>query len=474
LNKLRPYQKEIIDSARNELRQGKNRILCQLATGGGKTYIFCSIIKSAIDRGSKVLILTDRIELLYQAGGSLDSFGLLPENIEAGLYPELSGNLYVGMIETICRRLSEPEYKTFIKNLDLVIIDEAHIRSFTKIFKYLNEKTTVLGFTATPQRDGRTKHLSKEYEIIVKGVSINYLIENEYLSKPHYFGVEVDLSNIKKRGGDYDQKEVGESFSEQKLYIGVVENYEKLTPGKKSIVFSSSISSSEEICKEFQLKGYDVRHLDSTFTETERKYVLKWFHDSKDGILCNVGILTRGFDQPDIETVILYRATKSLPLYLQMVGRGSRSTLRKKDFYILDFGNNIQEHGFWHKERNWTLNMSKKNKPKEDAAPIKECPNCSAILPVSLRFCTECGFEFVKSQEEKEFALLQEMSYNEIKSEIYSGASFERIESIREAKGFKQGWAWRQIPIEKLEDYAKYKRYSSGWVFHQKKQRQDG
>src|SRR5690606_41971324 len=62
--------------------------------------------------------------------------------------------------------------------------------------------------------------------------------------------------------------------------------------------------------------------------------VLKWFADSPNGILCNVGILTRGFDQPDIEVVILYRATKSLPLFLQMVGRGSRTTPTKKDFYI--------------------------------------------------------------------------------------------------------------------------------------------
>lgn len=471
MNSLRPYQNQIIKDTKKSLISGNKRVITQLATGGGKTFIFCSIIKSALDKGSKVLILTDRIELLYQAGGSLDSFGLLPENIESGYYPDLSDSLYVGMIETIFRRLDRPEYNDFLNELDLIIIDECHIRNFSKIFDHIKDETTVLGFTATPERQGRKKHLSKEYTEIVEGVSINHLIENEFLSKPHYFGVEVDLSNIKKRGGDYDQKQMGDSFSKQKLYIGVVENYERLTPGKKTIVFSSSISSSKEICNEFEFKGYDVRHLDSNFTDLERKNTLSWFDKSENGILCNVGILTRGFDQPDIETVILYRATKSLPLYLQMIGRGSRVTKTKKDFYILDFGNNIQEHGFWHLDRDWTLEMPKERQKKEDAAPIKECPNCSALLPVSVNFCTECGFEFIKTQEEKEFAELKEMSYSQIKNEVKT-SDFKKLNDIQKAKGYKKTWIYHNLRTEKdLIEYAKYMGYHRKWVDHQLKNR---
>lgn len=469
---LRPYQISLIQSLRDELLSGKNRLIAQLATGGGKTFTFCSIIKSALSKRSRVLILTDRIELLSQAGGSLESFGLYPMNIEAGQYPDLEYDLHVAMVETLNRRVDQLDYIRYLDRLDLVIIDECHIRNFTKIFDHIRPETTVLGFTATPVRQGRKQHLSLEYQKIVEGVSIGELIQDGYLSKPHYFGVKTDLSSIGSKMGDYDQQQVAEMFTEQKLYIGVVENYEKLTPGKKAIVFSSNIQNSIEVAEEFELHGYPVKHLDSTFSKSEREDVLKWFADSPDGILCNVGILTRGFDQPDIEVVILYRATKSLPLVLQMIGRGSRTTTTKKDFYILDFGNNIQEHGFWHIDRPWTLAMPKKKKSKEEAPPVKECPKCSAILPASTRICTECGYEFQATAEEKEFAELVEMTYKDIQEEIDKGVSFERLEQVATVKGFKKGWMFHQLQTEQdLRDFAKYKGYKPGWVAHQLAQR---
>ena len=440
-----------------------------------KTFTFCSIIKSALSKRSRVLILTDRIELLSQAGGSLESFGLYPMNIEAGQYPDLEYDLHVAMVETLNRRVNGLEYIRYLDRLDLVIIDECHIRNFTKIFDHIRPETTVLGFTATPMRQGRKQHLSKEYQKIIEGVSIGELIQDGYLSTPHYYGVKADLSKIATKMGDYDQQQVAEMFTEQKLYIGVVENYEKLTPRKKAIVFSSNIQNSIEIAEEFARHGYPVRHLDSTFNKNEREAVLEWFDKSPNGILCNVGILTRGFDQPDIEVVILYRATKSLPLMLQMIGRGSRTTKTKKDFYILDFGNNIQEHGFWHIKRPWSLAMPKKREPKEEPPAVKECPNCSAILPAAVRICTECGYEFQATEEEKEFAELQELTYQDIESEIAEGISFERLDKIREVKGYKMGWLFHQLRTEDdLRKYAKYKGYKKGWIKHQLKNRKNG
>src|SRR5690625_5481532 len=87
----------------------------------------------------------------------------------------------------------------------------------------------------------------------------------------------------------------------------------------------------------------------------ERKEVLDWFDCTDDAALCNCSVLTTGFDQPDIETIILYRATTSLPLFLQMCGRGSRIHPGKKHFNILDFGENINRLGFWEEPRTWSL-----------------------------------------------------------------------------------------------------------------------
>ena len=421
-----------------------------------------------------MLVLTDRKELLTQAGGALDNFGLFPDFIEAGQYPDLSQPLFVAMVETLYRRINELDYIRFMESLDLIIIDESHMRNFTKLFPYFPNSATVLGFTATPERRGRKQLLHEEYEDIVEGVSISYLVSNGFLAKPHYYGVEVDLSNVHQSRGDYDKREMSQMYSETKLYTGVLENYKRLTDGKKAIVFSSTVKNSREVCAEFVQNGYDARHFDSSMSDIEREEIKDWFDRSPNGILCNVDIFTKGFDQPDIEVVILYRATKSLVLYLQMIGRGGRTAPGKYDFYVLDFGNNIQEHGFWHQERKWTLKPppKKKKKDEDSVAPIKNCPNCGAMVAVSVKNCTECGFEFPVNKKEQEMAVLKELKYSEIKRELSDGVSFERLEMIREAKNYKQGWVWRQIKDEDLQEYGKWRGYSPKWARIQLKKRE--
>jgi superfamily II DNA or RNA helicase len=103
----------------------------------------------------------------------------------------------------------------------------------------------------------------------------------------------------------------------------------------------------------FKKKGYPVKHLDSTYSDKERYEILDWFHNTKDAILTSVSILTHGFDEPEVETIILNRATKSLTLYHQMIGRGSRTTPTKKQFNIVDLGNNARRFGLWQMPIDW-------------------------------------------------------------------------------------------------------------------------
>ena len=72
------------------------------------------------------------------------------------------------------------------------------------------------------------------------------------------------------------------------------------------------------------MAGYEIKHLDNTHNARERREILQWFREKPDAILTSVSILTTGFDEPTVESIILNRATKSLTLYFQMIGRGSR------------------------------------------------------------------------------------------------------------------------------------------------------
>lgn len=105
----------------------------------------------------------------------------------------------------------------------------------------------------------------------------------------------------------------------------------------------------------FSNAGYPVKHLDNKTSKEERTAILKWFKETKGAILTSVSILTTGFDEPSVQSVILYRATNSLTLYHQMVGRGSRRTGNKKTFSIVDLGNNIERFGEWDAPLDWKL-----------------------------------------------------------------------------------------------------------------------
>jgi ATP-dependent helicase YprA (DUF1998 family) len=103
----------------------------------------------------------------------------------------------------------------------------------------------------------------------------------------------------------------------------------------------------------FNDAGYPSRHLDNQTPFAERAEILKWFKKTKGAILTSVSILTTGFDEPTIQAVILNRATTSLTLYHQMIGRGSRRLPQKKTFNIIDLGNNTERFGEWNAPVNW-------------------------------------------------------------------------------------------------------------------------
>lgn len=424
--------------------------------------MFSYMVKNHIEIGGRALIFTHRKELLTQAGGAFERFNLNPEYIEAGKEPDLTKNLHVSMIETFHRRLDR--YRLFLDTRTMIIVDECHINSFTKVLENINSKETyVIGATATPYRKGKSiPELKEFYQDIVQNVNIKDLIDRKFLAKPKSYGVPIDMEKMKKKGDDYDTSQY---YQENKMWTGVLDNWERLTPNTKTILFSSNVKSSKEVCAEFIKRGYDAKHIDGATPKKEREEILKWFDESKNGVICNCGILTTGYDQPDIETVILYRATTSLPLFLQMCGRGSRVTETKKEFNILDFGNNIKRLGFWEQERKWSLSNDNKRSSKESIAPTKECLECEAILHASVMTCPYCEYKFKRKAKEVKKAELKLLTYNEIKSKINDGLGISEMEEIRVAKGYKVNWLVRQLEnIPQLEEYASLKGYKPAWV----------
>lgn len=394
---LREYQKTLISSLRKSMEKGNKRIVLCAPTGSGKTIMFTYMIAEHLKRGGRALVFTHRKELLSQAGSSFEKFGLTPEFINAGSTPDLTKPLHVAMVETFHRRIENLDL--FLLSKTLIIIDECHINNFTKILEKIGKDTVVIGATATPYRKGTDiPALDEFYTDIVQDIDTPDLVRLGFLSEAKSFGVKIRMDNLKQKGDDYD---TAKYYADNKTYRGVVENWIRLAPGSKTLLFASNVKSSKEVCTEFLLNGIDARHIDANTPDKKREEILAWFESTDDAVLCNCGILTAGYDCPDIKTIILYRATTSLPLFLQMVGRGSRVTPEKKEFTILDFGNNIHRMGFWQDRRTWSLAKVKQRvNEKEDAGFIKMCKKCGAILPPATSVCPYC--KAIIKKEEKE------------------------------------------------------------------------
>jgi|688.fasta_scaffold51396_2 superfamily II DNA or RNA helicase len=419
---LREYQERFVRNIAESLAKNK-RVIAQLATGGGKTVTFSAISKRFNEKsGQRVLILVHRIELLDQAARTIKrNTGLEAVKIVAGMKSIPDAQVYVAMVETTYRRLDKlPEF-------GLIIIDEAHIGNFTKLIEHYSNKY-IIGFTATPIASKKDKPLKNYFKDIVCGVSIGELIEQGHLCNAVTFGVkqEIDRSKLKMVKGDFDIQQMAQMMSANKYIESVIESYSKLAPGKKTLVFNCNVEHSILVNAALVKAGLNSRHMDGEMQPAQRKEILDWFNDTPDAILCNIGIATTGFDQPDVECIIVNRATASMPLWLQMCGRGSRPTPDKSEFTIIDMGGNATTHGKWEAQRDWVNLFINPEKKKDGVAPTKQCPECECIVHARVKVCDNCGYEWqAKEIVELEPALIVALS-EDINIDIYIEMQRER------------------------------------------------
>lgn len=354
---LYPYQEADINTLFERMAQssGNKRLLYQLPTGGGKTTIFSEIAKRFIQQyNQKVVILTHRQELCKQTSARLKTLGVKNKAIVSTvkkLSKREAYSCFVAMVETLKNRIKDGIIST--DEIGLVIIDEAHHNSFHKLLgKFSN--ATILGVTATPFSSDINLPMRKNYDELIVGESIESLIRQGYLAKPVSWRYDVELNSLKTGiHGDFTVSTSDELYSSPAMLELLLHAYEEHSKNKKTLIFNNGIFTSKAVCHFFEEAGYAIKHLDNYTSATDRAEILKWFKKRKGAILTSVSILTTGFDEPSIQTVILNRATTSITLYHQMIGRGSRRLPQKKTFNIIDLGNNTDRFGEWKSAVDW-------------------------------------------------------------------------------------------------------------------------
>jgi superfamily II DNA or RNA helicase len=354
---LYSYQLGDIDRIFERLDNAPNNyhLLYQLPTGGGKTVIFSEITRRYLEKhNKKVVVLTHRIELCKQTSKMLKGFDVKNKVINSTIkeLPDQDEySCFVAMVETLKNRLNDEKLQ--IENVGLVIIDEAHYNSFRKLLSAF-KNAFILGVTATPLSSNIKLPMYENYSELIVGDTIQNLIDKGFLAKATTYSYDVGLTSLKVGiNGDYTVKSSDDLYSNMVMQEKLLHAYSEKSLGKKTLIFNNGIHTSLYVYETFRAAGYNIRHLDNTTSVEDRKDILHWFKKTPDAILTSVGILTTGFDEPTVESIILNRATKSITLYFQMIGRGSRKLPHKDNFTVIDLGNNALRFGLWNDPIDW-------------------------------------------------------------------------------------------------------------------------
>ena len=456
--KLREYQEDVIEAARESIRRGNKRLIIQASCGAGKTIISAAIISSALEKGKQVIFLVHFRQLAYQAMERFVEYGMGDEvgYIMAGEDSNLDRPVQIISVQTFERRLKleHLDYNPWFKKADLVFYDECPSsisRTRKAVLDLYKDSAIIIGLSATPCRSDQ-RGLGVIYQDIVECRKIRDLISDGYLVPAVYYGARElpDLKNIPTVAGDYNQKVLGERVEKESLVGDILENFLRIAPTRQGVIFATNVSHSKYIKRTFEKHGIVIEHIDAHTPDEERQDILTRFKNGDVQIVTNCAVFSEGADFPWCDLVILAKPSKSLPRYIQMGSRGLRPWPGKDNCVIIDHAGLIQQHGFLDEPINWTLDSQVKawQRPtvKEKTANIIECKVCLHTF-MSKPNCPECGSPvktYGRKVETAEADLVR-LGKKEPKAPMADKRRFYgMLKWLCADKGYKEGWsAWK-------------------------------
>ena len=412
---LRPYQEAAVNAVYEHLGSKDTNPCVVLPTGTGKSLVLAQIAKdTALNWQGRVLILAHVKELLEQ---NADKIQRLCEEIPVGIYSaglksrQTKEPVIVAGIQSVYNKACD------LDAFDLIMIDECHLiapdgdgmyRTFLKDMKVINPRVRLVGMTATPFRlkGGLICKPENLLNEICYEAGLKEMIQQGYLSPlvSRAGSAEANLGNLHIRGGEFIGDEIAAAMDTEQLVNAACREIVDLTRDRKSVlIFTSSVKHCQHVAE--AIRGYSGQECAVVTGETpagERAEIIDRFKGKfvpadlfgtpKPPLkyLCNVSVLTTGFDAPNTDCVVLLRPTNSPGLLVQMVGRGTRLSPEtgKTDCLVLDYGGNILRHG--------PVDMIrvKDKTPGGGDAPAKKCPQCLALIHAGYSKCPQCGYEF--------------------------------------------------------------------------------
>jgi len=339
-----------------------------LPTGAGKTVIASSVIRSATERKRRTLFLVHRQELLSQSVSKLEHAGVTDLRIIRAGQDLGSSNapVTVASIPTLTR------WGDRMPGADLVVFDECH-HVVAKTWQRIADtykSSHLLGMTATPERsDGQP--LGDVFDSIVVGATVRELTELGHLVPCRVWAPATLPEN-------------GEIAADP------AEAYKQHGGGQRAVIFCVTVEHAETVAASMPVP---TRVVHGEMPARERAQALADFAAGTVRALCNVHVLTEGFDCPTAAVCILTRKPEHTGTFLQMVGRVLRPAPGKSEALLLDLGGSVWEHGTPDADRIYSLDGDGISKDTDRDA-IRQCPTCGSVFLAARVIegcCPTCG-----------------------------------------------------------------------------------
>lgn len=360
--KLRDYQQKASDAAVSFFnnKAKKTNAIMVLPTGSGKSLIIADI---AARLDGHTLVFQPSKEILEQNFKKLCSYGILDCSIYSASFnsKEISRITFA----TIGSVKNQPELFTHFKN---IIVDECHLVNpkegmYKKFFEVVNCK--ILGLTETPYRLSSSQEFGAMLKFITRTrpaifkeviyhVQVSTLLDMGYLSKLNYYPMnptgwnELNLK-VNTTGADYTDRSVQREYERIDFYSFLVHIVQRLVNNQKTGIKRKGILVFTRFLKEAERLTYSISGCAIVSGDTpkgERERILEAFKAGEISVVANVGVLTTGFDYPELDTVVMARPTMSLAMWYQIVGRAIRPHPNKEAGWIVDLCGNINRFGY--------------------------------------------------------------------------------------------------------------------------------
>lgn len=451
---LRTYQELLIDGVRDNFLQGLKSTCMVAPCGAGKTVIMAWMAAKSAVQGNPVLFAVHRQELIDQSSATFSAMGV-QHGIISPKHQPTDELIQIGSIFTIARRLDR------ITPPKVIIFDEAHHAKANTWLKLIAAfpSAYIIGLTATPARTNG-EGLGDIFQSLVLGPSVKQLVEWGNLSPFKYYAppVKADLSGLRVKYGDFVKGDIALRMDKSEIIGDAIEQYKKLADGKRAICYCVGRAHSEHTAEMFRAAGIPAQHIDGETDHSVRKTAIEQFRKGEIRVLCNVDLVSEGFDVPAMEAVLLMRPTQSLTLHIQQSMRPMRpdEDNPNKVAIIIDHVGNCYRHGLPDEDRSWSLEGRKKDKQQHREVSLRQCPECyAAHHPTPI--CPLCGYHYVaeeRAEPEKrqgELVKIDELERKRKRQEIGRARNITDLEQIALRRGYKLGWITKMAEIKRIK-----------------------